>query len=79
MNQSKLDFLLVDYDHVRKYMLLHDIDEARVEDDQLNIELDHVPQRNTLDNDHSQVNRERCMLLNRTSDTSFDLDNTYVD
>jgi len=52
INQSRLDFLLVDYDHVRKYMLLHDIDEAMVEDDQLNIELDHVPQLNTLDNDH---------------------------
>jgi len=52
MNQSRLDFLLVDYDHVRKYMLLRDIDEARVEDDLPDIALDHVPQLNTLDNDH---------------------------
>jgi hypothetical protein len=33
-------------------MLLHDIDEAMDEDDQLDIESDHVQQLNILDNDH---------------------------
>jgi len=44
--------LLEDYDHVHTDKWLLDIDEAMVEDDLPDIALDHVPQRNTLDNDH---------------------------
>jgi hypothetical protein len=52
MYKSNIDFLPVDYDHVHKYMPLHGIDEVMVEDDQQDIPLDHVQQRNILENDH---------------------------
>jgi len=52
MNKSNIDFLLVDCDHVHKYMPLRDIDEVMVEDDQQDIALDHAQQWNILDNDH---------------------------
>jgi hypothetical protein len=45
-------FLLEDYDHVHKDKLLLDIDEVMVEDDQQDMQLDHVQQLNILDNDH---------------------------
>ncbi len=52
MIRSNEDLLLVNYDRVHKYMLLHDIDEVMDEDDQRDIVLDRVQQLNILDNDH---------------------------
>jgi uncharacterized protein YpiB (UPF0302 family) len=52
MDRSNLDFLPVNCDHGHKYMLLRDIDEAMDEDDQLDMQSDHVQQLNILENDH---------------------------
>lgn len=40
------------YDHAQTYNLSLDIDEVTVEDDLLDIGLDHVQRLNRLDNDH---------------------------
>ena len=50
--KKKFPFLLEDYDHVHKDMLLLYIDEVMVEDGQRDISLDHVPQLSILENDH---------------------------
>ena len=49
--------LLADCDHDHTYKMLLDTDEATVEDDLLDIVLDHVHQRNRWDNDQRQLNR----------------------
>ncbi len=52
MIRSNEGLLLVNYDRVHTYMLLHDIDEVMDEDDQRDISLDHDQKLNILDNDH---------------------------